>query len=91
MSPLREKKVPDFYFDHSCILFAFFLQYVLQTRYSYFFIFFIFWLFRATFAAYGGSQARGQNEVVAASHSHSHARSKPHLRPTVQFMATPDP
>ena len=35
----------------------------------------------------------GLIEAVAASHSHSHsnAGSEPHLRPTPQFMATPDP
>ena len=37
--------------------------------------------FRATPTAYGGSQARGQIGGVAASlrHSHSNARSEPHL------------
>ena len=41
----------------------------------------IFFLFRASPAAYGSSQARGQVRAVAASlrHSHSHTRSKPHL------------
>ena len=40
-----------------------------------------FWLFRAAPAAYGGSQARGQIEVTAASlhHSHSNSGSKLHL------------
>ena len=52
-----------------------------------------FCLFRATPAAYGGSQARGQIGGAAASlrPSHSKARSKPHLRPTPQLTATPDP
>ena len=50
-------------------------------------------LFRAALTAYGGSQARGQIRVVAASlhHSHSNARSESHLWPTPQLMATPDP
>ena len=52
-----------------------------------------FCLFRATPAVYGGSQARGLIEAVAASlhHSHSNARSKLRLQPTPQLMATPDP
>ena len=41
--------------------------------------FFSFFLGGGTDMAYGGSQARGQNEAVAAGHSHSNARSKPCL------------
>ena len=43
--------------------------------------------------AYGGSQARSQIGAVAASlrHSRSNARSRPHLQPTSQLTATPDP
>ena len=50
-------------------------------------------LFRAALAAYGGSQARGLIRAVAASlcQSHSNSGSKPHLRPTPQLRATPDP
>ena len=46
-------------------------------------------LFRATPMAFGGSQARSLIGATAASlhHSHSNARSKPQLRPTL----TPDP
>ena len=40
---------------------------------------FVFLLFRATLAAYGGSQARCQIEATAAGHSHSQARSEPCL------------
>ena len=42
---------------------------------------FFFFLFKATFTAYGGSQARGQIGAVAAClhHSHSNAGSKPRL------------
>ena len=43
--------------------------------------------------AYGGSQARSQIVAVAAGlhHSHGNVGSKPHLPPTPQLMATPDP
>ena len=58
-----------------------------------FFFFFVFCPFRATPAAYGGSQARGLIQAIAASlcHSHSNARSEPHLQPTPQLTAMPDP
>ena len=58
-----------------------------------FFFFGLFFFLKAAPAAYGGSQARGRIGAVAASlHcSHSNARSKPHLRPTPQLRATPDP
>ena len=54
---------------------------------------FIYLLFRATFTAYRGSQARGQIRTVAAGlhHSHSNVGSEPHLGATPQLMATPDP
>ena len=46
---------------------------------------FLFWLFRAEPAAYGGSRARGLIEAVAASHSHSNARSLTHwARPGIE-------
>ena len=50
-------------------------------------------VFRAALAAYGSSQARGLIVAVAAGlhHSHSNARSKPHLQPTPQLVATLDP
>ena len=53
----------------------------------------LFVYFRASPAAYGSSQARGQTRAEAASHSHSHsnARFEPHLRPTPQLIATLDP
>ena len=43
--------------------------------------------------AYGSSQARGHIGAVAAGlyYSHGNARSEPHLRCTLQLMATPDP
>ena len=50
-------------------------------------------LFRATPAAYGGSQARGPIGTTAASlhHSHGNARSELSLPPTPQLTATLDP
>ena len=47
----------------------------------FFFLSFFFLLFRAEPVAYGGSQARGLIGATAASlcHSHSNARSEPHL------------
>ena len=55
------------------------------------FVFFLFWLFRVTPAA--SSLARGLIGTTAASlyHSHSNVESELHLRPTLQFMAMPDP
>ena len=52
-----------------------------------------FFLFRAAPVAYGSSQARGRIRAIAAGlhHSHSNTRSEPHLQPTPQLMATPDP
>ena len=52
---------------------------------------YLFLLFRAAPAAYGGSQ--GQIGATAASlrHRHSDTRSEPHLRATPQFRAMPDP
>ena len=57
------------------------------------YLFFFLSLFRAPPAAYGGSQARGRIGDVAAGlhHSHSNARSRPHLQPIPQLMAMPDP
>ena len=61
--------------------------------YFYYFFTFGFCPFRATPAAYGGSQARGLIRAVAASlrHSHSNAGSEPHLQLIPQLMATLDP
>ena len=57
------------------------------------FLLFFFCLSRAAPAAYGRSQARGPIGAVAAGlhHSHSSARSEPHVQPTMQLMATLDP
>ena len=48
---------------------------------------------RATPKTYGGSQARDLIGATAASlrHSHSNVGSKPHLQPTPQLKAKPDP
>ena len=64
-----------------------------KSLFFFFFFFFFFGLFKATPAAQGGSQARGRIGAVAAGlhHSHSNAESEPHLRPTPQLTATPDP
>ena len=58
-----------------------------------FFFFFFFSPFWAVPIAYGGSQARGRIRDTAASllHSHSNAGAQPHLQPTPQLTATPDP
>ena len=59
----------------------------------YFILFCLFCFFRPTTAAYGGSQARGLIGAIAPGlhHSHSKARSEPHLRPIPQLMVMPDP
>ena len=54
-------------------------------------IFFSFLLLRAAQVAYGGSQARCRIGVTAAGLRHRNIRSEPHLRPTAQLNATPDP
>ena len=59
-----------------------------------FYSLFLFFVFSgATPAAYGGSQARGPIRAIAAGlhQSHSNSGSEPHLRPTPQLTATPDP
>ena len=55
------------------------------------FYFIYFCLFRATPAAYGGSQARGPVGAAAAGlhHSHSNSGSNPSLQHTPQLMAMP--
>ena len=54
---------------------------------------FIFFFFRATPVAYGGSPSRGRIGVTAAGlhHSHSNTESELHLGPTPQLTATGDP
>ena len=57
------------------------------------YLFVCLFIFKAAPAAYGDSQARGQIGAAVASpcHSHSNARSKPPLQPTLKLGATPDP
>ena len=52
---------------------------------------YLYFVFRATLVAYGGSQARGQFRAVAASLHHSHsAGSKLRWLTTPQLMAMPN-
>ena len=55
--------------------------------------FFFFLVFLGPHPQHGSSQARGRVRAAAMGlhHSHSNRGSEPHLRPTPQFMATPDP
>ena len=53
--------------------------------------FYFCFLFRAAPAAYGSSQAKGRVRATSAGHSHGNVGSEPRLRPTLQFMAMPDP
>ena len=62
--------------------------------YSLSFIIYLFiYLFRTIPMAYGGSQARGRIRAAGAGlhHSHSNARSEPHLQPTLHLAARLDP
>ena len=61
--------------------------------YLFIYLFIYFFHFSARPAAYGGSQARGWIRAAAAGlpHSHSNVGSKPHLWPTPQLKAMPDP
>ena len=63
-----------------------------STRNFFSFLFFLAF-FRASPKAYGVSQARSliRATVVGLYHSHSNARSEPHVQSTPQFMATLDP
>ena len=58
-----------------------------EVLFFFFLSFFVFLSFRATLAAYEGSQARGQVGAVAAGlhHSHSSTGSEPCLWPTPQL------
>ena len=69
------------------------LQSLLVDPLSLFDNFFFFCLFRVAPTAYGSSQARGWIGAATAGlhHSHSNLGSEPHLQPTPQLTATPDP
>ena len=60
------------------------MDYMILLDFLFIYLFIYLLLFRAAPAADGGSQARGRIRAIAASlhHSHSNARSKPHLQPT---------
>ena len=72
------------------MLLIFFFQYFQP---HYWRILFVFFFSMAAPTTYGDSQARGPIGAVGTGlHiSHSNARSEPHLRPTPQLTATPDP
>ena len=57
------------------------------------FFFPLFFLYRAAPVAYGSSQVKGGIRPAAASlhHSHSNARSEPHLQPMPWLVAMQDP
>ena len=65
------------------------------SKYKKFFCFclFVCLFFRSTPTAYGGFQVRGQIGAIADGlhHSHSKVGSQPHLQPTLQLIAMPDP
>ena len=65
----------------------------LHTWNNGYFIYFILLLFRAVPATYGDSQARRLIRDVPAGlhHSHTNSGSEPHLQPTPELTATPDP
>ena len=61
-------------------------------HFIFYFIFCLFAFSRAAPPAYGGFQARGRNQAVAAGlhHSHSNLGSELGLQPTPQLTAMPD-
>ena len=73
--------------DHKCLS-----QYLAFITYPPFF-FGLFAILGAAPVAYGGSQARGLIRAIATSlrQSRSNLGSEPHLQPTPQLMAAPDP
>ena len=62
-------------------------------KHSHSFFFFFSHFFRATIEACGSSHTRGWIRAAAPGlrHSHSKARAKPHLQPTLQLTARADP
>ena len=90
LSPLEtisfSKSVSQYLFckEVHCVLFYF--------LFIYLFIYCLFVFSRASLAAHGGSQARGQIGAVAAGlrQSHSNVGSEPSLPPPPKLRATPD-
>ena len=82
------------YFQHILFKMCFIQHFCLSNviLFTFFFVVVLFAFSRATPAAHGDSQARGQIGAVAASlrQSHSNAGSEPRLQPTPQLTATPD-
>ena len=72
-------------------LYVYWTKTYIKNSQKFFFVFFVF--SRAVSMAYGGYQARGLIRALASGlcQSHNNAVSKPHLQPTPQLMATPDP
>ena len=77
----------------NCVFVDDMILHIENPKESFFFFFGLFFVFRASPAAYGGFQARDQIGAVAASlrQSHSNAGSKLHLRPTPQLTASQIP
>ena len=85
---------PDSCFLNSLLCSSLFSSYMFYPSCHFFFLFFLsFFFFRATPTAHGGSQARRLIGATAAGlhHSHNNTGSEPHLRPTPQLTAMPDP
>ena len=77
---------------HHFTMYTILNHYIVHLKYTQFF-FCLFAISWATLMAFGGSQARGQIRAVGTGlrHSHSNSGSKPHLQPTPQVIAMPDP
>ena len=77
--------------NQRCFLYAIFQQ--LLSKAGSFYYYYCYFLFRATPAVYGSSQAKDLIGAAAASlhHTHSNTISEPHWRPIAQLTAKPDP
>ena len=77
------------------MLFYFFFFFGLLSFFFFFVVVVVVAISWAAPAAYGGSQARGRGQIGAVAtglrQSHSNTGSEPHLQPTPQLTATPDP
>ena len=87
----------SFKFDTIAFGYFSFVAYIFCVIYTHTILFLFVCLFfvfsRAVPTAFGGSQARGGIRAVAAGlrQSHNYAGSEPHLQPTPQLTAMPDP